>query len=82
MNPYDQRGMEYRVNNSICEAVGCFEKAATTIIVRVGRLGSISLDLCTDCMKKFDNGNTPEKEDSKQRIVTNEEGKDKEAIEE
>jgi hypothetical protein len=46
--------MEAQVNNTICEAVGCFEKAATKINVKVGERGSISLDLCSSCIHKFD----------------------------
>jgi len=45
--------MELQVNNSTCEAADCFEKAATKIDVTVGKLGSISLDLCIECVKKF-----------------------------
>ena len=65
--------LDFQVNNT-CEAYGCFEKAATTIKVRVGHLGIIPLDLCANCVKKFDEI----KEESKQNIVTNQE----EAIEE
>jgi hypothetical protein len=46
--------LEFHDNNSICEAYGCFERATTKIQVNVGHLGSISLDLCTNCEKKFD----------------------------
>jgi hypothetical protein len=41
------------VNKNICEAVGCFAKATTTIEVKVGQEGLISLSLCEDCIKKF-----------------------------
>jgi hypothetical protein len=60
--------------NIICEGYGCFNKANTKINVKVGQLGTIPLDLCTNCVKKFD-GNTSGKADSKQKIVTNEEDK-------
>jgi hypothetical protein len=40
--------------NIICEGYGCFKKAATKINVQVGHLGTIPLDLCADCVKKFD----------------------------
>jgi hypothetical protein len=43
----------FQVNN-ICEGYGCFEKATTKISVKVGQLGSISLDLCANCTEKFD----------------------------
>ena len=45
---------DLQVYNSICEAVACSEKATTKINVGVGNLGSISLHLCTDCVRKFD----------------------------
>jgi hypothetical protein len=45
--------LDFQVNN-ICEAYGCFKKATTKISVKVGQLGSISLDLCNNCTKKFD----------------------------
>lgn len=53
MNPMTKEVMELQVNNSTCEAADCFEKAATKIDVTVGKLGSISLDLCIECVKKF-----------------------------
>jgi hypothetical protein len=65
--------------NNICEGYGCFKKAATKIAVKVGQLGSISLDLCTDCVKKFDE-NSSRKTDSQQNIVDM--GRSKEAVEE
>jgi hypothetical protein len=45
--------LDLQVYNSICEAVGCSEKATTKINVGVGNLGSISLDLCTNCVQKI-----------------------------
>jgi hypothetical protein len=41
------------VNNSICEAYGCYAKATTEISVNVGELGTISLLLCKDCVNRF-----------------------------
>ena len=46
--------LHLQVNNVICEGYGCSEIAATKINVKVGNLGSISLHLCTNCVKKFD----------------------------
>jgi hypothetical protein len=46
--------LDFQVNNGICEAYGCSQKATTKISVKVGQLGSISLDLCTNCTDKFD----------------------------
>ncbi len=78
MTPMNNEVLHLQVNNVICEGYGCFKKATTKINVQVGQLGAIPLDLCTDCMKKFDE-NTPRK----QKIVTNEEDKRKytEAVE-
>jgi hypothetical protein len=42
------------VNNIICEAAGCFEKATNVIPVRVGQKGSIVLYLCQNCQSKFE----------------------------
>ena len=41
-------------NNCICEAVGCFEKATIDIKVEVGQGKKITLNLCKDCVKKFE----------------------------
>jgi hypothetical protein len=40
-------------NNGICEAVRCFEKATSQIIVKVGDQREIALNLCKDCINKF-----------------------------
>ena len=45
---------DLQVYNSICEAVGCFAKATAKINVKAGQLGTIPLDLCIECVKKFD----------------------------
>jgi len=49
----DNKLLDHQVNN-ICEAAGCFEKATTKIDVRVSNLGSVSLEVCTGCVRKFD----------------------------
>ena len=41
-------------NNDICEAVRCFEKATIDIEVKVGQEKEITLNLCKDCVKKFE----------------------------
>ena len=43
------------VNNSVCEAVDCCSPAEVHIKVKVGQVGSISLSLCNDCVRKFRN---------------------------
>jgi hypothetical protein len=64
--------LHLQVNNVICEGYGCFNKANTKINVKVGQLGTILLDLCTDCVKKFDDGNTPGKSNLKQKLISGE----------
>jgi len=44
-----------QVNNSVCEAVDCCSPAEVQIKVKVGQVGSISLSLCNDCVRKFRN---------------------------
>ncbi|MGH9981075.1 MAG: hypothetical protein ACRD6U_05940 [Nitrososphaeraceae archaeon] len=41
------------INNSICEAIGCFENATKKIDVNAGQFGKISLFLCKKCLPKF-----------------------------
>jgi hypothetical protein len=50
--------LHLQVNNVICEGYDCFNKANTKINVKVGQLGTILLDLCTDCVKKLKYFNT------------------------
>jgi hypothetical protein len=40
-------------NKQICEALGCSQYATKEITVDAGRLGSISLLLCRNCVGKF-----------------------------
>lgn len=40
-------------NSVICEAAGCFSKAAIKLPVRVGTAGTITLFLCEECKSKF-----------------------------
>ena len=60
--------LHLQINNVICDGYGCINKATTKINVKVGQLGTIPLDLCTDCVKKFDE-NSSRKTDSQQNIV-------------
>jgi hypothetical protein len=42
------------VNNlAVCEAFGCYSKAAEEIRVKVGQLGFIKLLVCSKCKAKF-----------------------------
>jgi hypothetical protein len=52
--PMNNEVLHLQANNVICEGYGCFNKATTKINVKVGQLGTIPLDLCADCVKKFD----------------------------
>jgi hypothetical protein len=40
-------------SNGLCEAVNCYEPASTQITVKVGQKGTITLDLCCNCISKF-----------------------------
>jgi hypothetical protein len=46
--------LDFPVNNSICEAVRCFEKATSQIVVKVGDQREIALNLCRNCIDKFE----------------------------
>ena len=52
-----------KINNTICEAVGCEAKAATEIQVDIGQSRSIILSLCNNCVNKFSNSAKPETEE-------------------
>jgi len=53
----NQCNIPQEVNNSVCEAVDCFSTAEVQIEVKVGQVGSISLSLCNDCVRKFSDEN-------------------------
>ncbi len=46
-------GDQARNDSRICEAVGCFAQATTTIEVKAGHQKRISLSLCKECVSKF-----------------------------
>jgi hypothetical protein len=48
------------IYNVICEAYGCYAKATTEISVKVGQQGTISLQLCKDCVNKFTDKKGPD----------------------
>ena len=50
--PREYRDLETN-NQNVCEYVDCFNKATTTIEVRVGELRVIPLILCGNCVRKF-----------------------------
>jgi hypothetical protein len=45
--------MEYELENKICEAIDCTQKAVKTIEVNAGIYGKIPLLLCNKCIVKF-----------------------------
>jgi len=49
--------MSSEVNNSICEAIGCFAKAKFKVPINVGTIGKISLFLCENCRPRFSTDN-------------------------
>jgi hypothetical protein len=51
-----QEIVELGLNNSICEAVGCSNKATVQLAVDVGLGRTIQLSLCKDCVSKFEDG--------------------------
>ena len=44
-----------KISNLICEAYGCNDKAKNQLTVSVGRLGTIELNLCKNCIPIFKN---------------------------
>ena len=40
--------------NKICEAYGCDNRATIQIEVQIGKLGTIRLNLCIDCVSLFE----------------------------
>jgi hypothetical protein len=41
------------INKNICEAFGCFAEATVKIEVKVGQQKAITLELCKNCVKQF-----------------------------
>jgi hypothetical protein len=54
MPTYHNQTLDLVSNNGICEASGCFEKATIDIKVKVGQGKKITLNLCKNCIKKFE----------------------------
>jgi hypothetical protein len=57
VHPMRQERIELDLVNSICEAVGCSNKATINLAVKVGSEQTIQLSLCKNCVAKFDDGN-------------------------
>lgn len=49
MDPNNQHYRSTRPGIKICEAVDCSETATETIIVPIGKFGTINLNLCHKC---------------------------------
>lgn len=52
--PMSQEIIELGLINSICEAVGCSNKATVQLAVNAGRERTIQLFLCKGCVCKFE----------------------------
>jgi hypothetical protein len=48
-----QSTMSSEVNKRVCEVFGCFAEATINIKVEVGQRRKITLELCKDCVKQF-----------------------------
>jgi hypothetical protein len=51
----NQSVLSQDLDNCICEAIDCKEKAIKTVKVNAGTFGQITLFLCTKCIDKFKN---------------------------
>jgi hypothetical protein len=49
-----QEIIETNIISSICEAVGCSNKATINLVVNVGPDRTIRLFLCKNCVQKFE----------------------------
>jgi hypothetical protein len=66
ISPVSQEIMELCLNNSICEAVGCSNKATVQLAVKVGPERNIQLFLCKYCVSKFEECKNVRKASTKQ----------------
>jgi hypothetical protein len=57
VHPMSQEIIETDIISSICEAVGCSNKATISLAVKVGSGRVIQLSLCKNCVSKFEEGN-------------------------
>ena len=42
-----------QINKDICNGLGCYNDATEKISLNAGKFGTISLDLCNNCIKLF-----------------------------
>ena len=40
-------------NKEICNAFGCYKNATEKVDIDVGKFGTILVNLCSECVKKF-----------------------------
>ncbi len=52
-HPNNTSEVQLEHNEVVCEAIGCYAKATTTVAIRVGTKGSIFLNLCANCRPRF-----------------------------
>jgi hypothetical protein len=45
-----------KINKEICNALGCSKNATEEISVTAGKYGTVSLDLCKNCVNLFKEG--------------------------
>jgi hypothetical protein len=53
VNPLSQDTKPTQVNKNLCDCNGCSREATTEIEVNAGELGIIKLNLCENCIPKF-----------------------------
>ena len=45
------------INKNLCEAFNCFAEATTEVEVKVGVSRTITVSVCNNCVKKFEEDN-------------------------
>jgi hypothetical protein len=55
----DKYTYDLELNNTICEAAGCFDRATEKIEVKAGPQKVIHLLLCNHCVSKFEEVDCP-----------------------
>lgn len=59
-NPMSQDTQPTHVNKNSCDCNGCTRAATTEVAINVGELGIIKLNLCENCIPKFNQPLTKE----------------------
>ena len=53
MESHNQHYRSGQPSIKICDAVDCYEASTETIIVSAGKFGTLTLNLCNECVDKF-----------------------------